>query len=86
MFAPRAPEPEPQCPHHAPNYVCVLCLPHATTDGLGFIHRSESAGKLPLRRCKECGQLRTPGHWSHSTYWYCLGCRPLGSKKDPQDA
>ncbi len=79
MFA--APAPPPVCPHHDERHVCVECLPGACTDGLGFIHRIDAKGKLPLRRCEGCKRLRTPGHWNHRDYFHCVECVPLGSTK-----
>lgn len=81
MFAAPAPPPAPVCPHHDAHHICAECSPTGDTDHTGFCHRGDCKGRLPLRRCKGCGKLKTPGHWNHASYWWCSACVPLGSQK-----
>jgi hypothetical protein len=69
------------CPHHGPEFICPSCADCGDTDGCGFLHRQVCGGRIPLRACRQCGQLRTHGRWSHATWWFCLDCRPLGARQ-----
>ena len=77
------------CSHHGPGYVCEFCPAAYHTDGLGFVHPSECAGRLALRRCARCLEMRTAGRWNHATSFatlgVCLDCVPL-QKKDRSPA
>jgi hypothetical protein len=75
-------EPELCMLGHSSAYICPACAECGDTDGCGFLHRQVCKGRIPLRACKECGKLATHGTWSHTDYWRCLACVPLGSKKD----
>jgi len=72
-----APE-EPCMLGHSAAYICPACADCGDTDGCGFLHRQVCKGRIPLRACRQCGKLKTHGGWSHSTYWFCLECKPLG--------
>ncbi len=76
--------PKPTCALHGPAYICTACG-SGGTDGLGFLHRQVCGGRIPLRRCRGCQQLRTAGGWNHKDYFHCLGCIPLGSAAVPPD-
>lgn len=72
--------PAPACPHHGPEYVCEL--EGLETSGTGFVHPSLCKGRIPLRMCHQCGELKSPGHCNHKDYWCCLACVPLGTVSD----
>lgn len=80
LFAAPAPSGPPQCPHHGPAYICPSCAECGDTDGCGFLHRQVCGGRIPLRACRQCGQLRSHGRWNHADWWRCIDCVPLEVK------
>lgn len=74
------------CPEKHPRaYICRACSSSGDTDHSGFLHRQVCKGRIPLRRCRGCQQLRTPGTWNHKDYFHCTTCIPLGSAAVPPD-
>jgi hypothetical protein len=69
--------PAPSCPHHDAHHVCEF--EGLDTSGTGFVHPQLCKGRIPLRRCHGCGELRSPGRWNHRDYWRCIECQPLGT-------
>jgi hypothetical protein len=73
------------CAHHPPAYICRACSSSGDTDATGFLHRQVCEKRIPLRRCRGCQQLRSPGRWNHKDYFHCTDCIPLGSAAVPAD-
>jgi hypothetical protein len=71
----------PVCHEHGPSNVCDGC-PGYGTDASGFVHRSECHGRIPLRKCRRCKRLTTPGSWNHADWYHCISCQPLGTMSD----
>lgn len=62
------------CLHHGPENVCPLCPGHLSTDGFGFVHPRDAAGRIPVRRCRQCELYRTRENWSTTEYFICKDC------------
>lgn len=68
------------CPLHDAAHVCEDCPEPLDTDASGFVHRGDCRGRIALRTCERCGELRSPGRWNHGRGDVCLECVPLGAK------
>jgi hypothetical protein len=63
-----------QCPHHGPSEVCTECPGKLSTDNQGFVHPRDAAGRVPLRRCRECGLYKRKENWSVTDWFACKEC------------
>lgn len=80
LFA--APPAPLSCPLHDDHHVCGSCPQLYDEDHSGFVHRLDCAGRIPLRPCQHCGELRSPGRWNHRDWYHCVECVPLGWMSD----
>lgn len=62
------------CPHHGPENCCEACPGKLSTDGRGFIHPRDAAGRIPVRQCRHCGTYKTRESWSVTDYFACRDC------------
>jgi hypothetical protein len=72
---------DPRCPHHDDSACCPECPGHATTDGLGFPHPSEAAGRRALQRCRRCRKLVGRDRWVSDLARAFFGCRRCSKAK-----
>jgi hypothetical protein len=69
------------CPHHDAAHVCSRCPERYDTDGQGFVHRHDCKGRVALRECRSCKQLKTKPEWSLIDWFRCAEC--TGEKGEP---
>jgi hypothetical protein len=64
------------CPLHDAAHVCVLCPERYATDPLGFVHPGLLKGRVPLRQCEGCKQMKTRAEWSGpgGDWFKCAEC------------
>ena len=62
------------CPHHGAAEVCPACPGKLSTDGKGFVHPRDAAGRIPIRRCAACELYKPRSSWSLKEYFSCRDC------------
>ena len=62
------------CVHHTAAFVCDRCPERYDTDGRGFVHRQLLAGRVALRECRGCKQLKSKAEWSLVDWFRCAAC------------
>ena len=67
------------CTDHGPEFVCED--EGYSTDGRGFVHKTHLAGRVPLRRCARCGELKSLGEWAENYFSTCKPCQKLEDKR-----